>query len=63
MKVRWSTRCAGGCGWLMAGTLAWRHHQTLWCGGCSAAHVRACEACQPVPVPPKAPEALEPALW
>lgn len=44
-KVRWTTRCAGGCGRLLVvGTYAENHHRTTWCLACSAAHVATCSA-------------------
>jgi hypothetical protein len=40
-KVRWSTKCAGGCGkWLLSGSFALRKFGGWWCDDCVAAHRR-----------------------
>lgn len=42
-KVRWTTRCAGGCGqWLTVGTYATRLHGNLWCDACLSRHREKC---------------------
>lgn len=43
MKVRWTQRCAGGCGtWLRVGTHAVRAHRGAWCSSCWAKHAPNC---------------------
>lgn len=38
-KVRWTTRCAGGCGkWLPSGTRATKAYGHFWCDDCVALH-------------------------
>lgn len=47
MKVRWTTRCAGGCGgWLIVGAEAERRHRSLWCPACYTRHLSGCGRCQ-----------------
>lgn len=38
-KVRWSTKCAGGCGeWLLAGRRATFAYGNYWCDTCVFLH-------------------------
>jgi hypothetical protein len=47
VKVRWTTRCAGGCGtWLIVGAQAERRHRSLWCPRCYTRHLSRCGRCQ-----------------
>lgn len=47
IKVRWSQRCAGGCGrWLLVGAHAVRRHRALWCPDCHHRHLGGCVRCQ-----------------
>lgn len=46
MKVRFTGRCAGGCGRLLVvGALAERRHRNLWCHRCYAVHRNRCGRC------------------
>lgn len=63
MKVRYTSRCAGGCGrFLVVGTYAERRHRTLWCGSCYATHTARCTRCDEQDARPLV-SAGEPGLW
>jgi hypothetical protein len=50
-KVRFSQRCAGGCGaWLVVGTQAFKLHRGWWCSDCAIKHRSRCSAHDPVSV-------------
>lgn len=57
VKVRHSTRCAGGCGlWLLPGAHAVRAHRGFWCSDCWARHAPSCVLVHPVMARPRLPD-------
>lgn len=66
MKVRHTTRCAGGCARVLTvGARAERRHRTLWCWSCYVRHRDRCTACQERDaVPAREPVLVgQPGLW
>lgn len=50
-KVRFSQRCAGGCGtWLVVGVQASHMHKGWWCLECASKHRARCSLHAPVSV-------------
>lgn len=66
MKVRHTTRCAGGCARvLVVGTYAERRHRGLWCWSCYTRHRNRCGVCRERDaLPPRVPAMTgQPSLW